>query len=222
MKYCPYCKISVGGDFAMCPLCQSRLEGEGEEPYFPKPTELKKRSFFYKLQLFFAWILVIIAFSLDFLFHIRIAVIQEVHWSLIITLWIFLFEYGITHQFKSGTGSARNLTMLVILILPVMYITSHYLGFSRFILDWMIPVIIIGMMITDFVLAMVDKDGNAMVYLLTNLLVGVIPYIVLYFRHKEPPVAWIVCMIISVILFIGAVIFKGREVVGELQRRLDF
>ena len=221
MKYCPYCKISVGGDFAMCPLCQSRLEGEGREAYFPKPTELKKRSVFFKLQLFLAWVIVVIAIALDFHFFIRIAFIPEVHWSLILALWMLVFEYGITRQFKRGTGSARNLTMLVILILPVVYITSYYMGAGRLFLDWVIPFIIVGMLITDFVLAMVDRNGNARVYLLANLLVGVIPYIVLFFRQEEPPLAWIICMIISVILFIGIVIFKGHSVVGELQRRLN-
>ena len=73
MKKCPYCKISVGGDFTMCPLCQSRLEGEGEAAYFPKPTELKKRSIFFKLQLFVAWAVVITGIGMDFLFYISLS-----------------------------------------------------------------------------------------------------------------------------------------------------
>ena len=77
------------------------------------------------------------------------------------------------------------------------------------------------MMIANFVLAMVDKRGNAMVYLLTNVLIGILPCVVLLIRHKGVPITWIICMLISVILFVGAVIFKGRSVAGEIQKRLN-
>ena len=60
-----------------------------------------------------------------------------------------------------------------------------------------------------------------MSYLLTNLLVGIVPYIILYFLGKETPIPWIACLILSVILFIGAVIFKGRMVLNEIQRRFN-
>ena len=61
MRTCPYCKIEVGGDLIKCPLCQSKLTGEGEAAYFPKQTVFRRRSFLYKLQLFIIWILVIVA-----------------------------------------------------------------------------------------------------------------------------------------------------------------
>jgi len=56
---------------------------------------------------------------------------------------------------------------------------------------------------------------------LTNLFVGVVPYIFIYFLGKGTPIAWIVCTIVSILLFIGAVIFKGRTVLNELQRRFN-
>ena len=77
------------------------------------------------------------------------------------------------------------------------------------------------MMIANFVLAMIDKRGNAMVYLLTNLLIGILPYIVLSISHRTASITWIICMLISIILFVGAIIFKGRSVAGEIQRRLN-
>ena len=38
------------------------------------------------------------------------------------------------------------------------------------------------------------------------------------FLYKMP-LAWAICLMISVILFAGAVIFRGRAVAAELQRR---
>ncbi len=221
MSKCPYCKIEVGGDLKKCPLCQSKVMGEAEDAYFPKLTTLQIRSFFYKLQLFVVWIIVIVTFSIDFLFDIQFPAFPEVHWSLIVAMWTIAFEFGIMRQFKSGTGSSRKMTMMVTIILILLLITSYYFGFFRITADWIAPMALIGAMVANFVLAMIDKRGTSMSYLLGNLLVGVIPYIVLCVRHHGSPVGWILCVVFSVILFVGAVIFKGRTVTNEIRRRLD-
>ena len=221
MRTCPYCKIEVGGDLIKCPLCQSKLSGEGEAAYFPKQTEFRRRSFLYKLQLFIIWTLVIVAVGIDFGLGIRIPAFPHMHYSLIIAMWLIAFEFAIMRQFRKGNGSSRRVTMMVLIILALLMITSYCFGFFRLTADWIAPCAITGMMIANFVLAMVDRRGNAMVYLLTNVLIGILPYIVLLIRHKEVPITWIICMMISIILFIGAVIFKGRTVAGEIRRRLN-
>ena len=66
MRTCPYCKIEVGGDLKKCPVCQSKLSGEAEATYFPVQTTLKITSFFYKIQLFIVWAVVIAGLGADF------------------------------------------------------------------------------------------------------------------------------------------------------------
>ncbi len=221
MKTCPYCKIEVGGDLRKCPLCQSKLSGEVGAPYFPKLTTQKIRSFLYKLQLFIVWIVIIAALGVDFLFDIRIPYFTTVRYSLILAMWLIAFEFLIMRLFKRGAGSSRTVTMMVFIILSLFLITAYYFGFLEFAFDWVAPVVITGTMIANFVLAMIDKKGNAMVYLLTILLVGVLPYIVLQFINKAAHPTWIICMLVSVMLFTGSLIFKGRSVIGEIRRRLD-
>lgn len=221
MRKCPYCRIEVGGDLKKCPLCQSKLSGDADEPYFPKLTLQKIKSFLYKLQLFIIWAVVIAGIGVDFLFGIRIPFCPDIHYSLIIAMWLIAFEFGIMRQFKKGSGSSRKMTMMVFIILVLLMITAYFFNFLQFTLDWIVPVVLTGTMIANFVLAMIDKKGNAMVYLLTNLLVGVLPYIVLHFSDRAMPATWIICMLVSVILFVGAIIFKGRSVAGEIRRRLS-
>ncbi len=221
MKKCPYCKIEIGGDLKKCPICQSKLQGDSDDAYFPKITTLQLKSFLYKLQLFIIWIIVIAALGIDFLFDVKIPPFVTVHWSLILAMWLIVFEFGIMRQFKRGTGSARKVTMMMFIILLMLFVTAYFFGFLRFTLDWITPCAITGTMIANFVLAMIDKRGNAMVYLLTNLLVGVLPYIVIHFSRREVPATWIICMLMSIILFVGAVIFKGRSVAAEIRRRLN-
>ena len=222
MKNCPYCKIEVGGNLKKCPLCQSKLNGESEKPYFPQQTTLKLQSFFYKLQLFIVWTVVISSLGLDFLFGFDMWHFVKFHWSLIVSMWLIVFEFGIMRLFKKGISSARIMTLFVFIVLAMMGVTAYYVGKLSFITEWVAPIVIMGTLIANFVLAMIDKNGNAMVYLLTNLVVGILPYIVFYFfADRDCPVAWIVCLMVSVILFVGAIIFKGREVVSEIQRRLN-
>ncbi|MBO6213944.1 MAG: hypothetical protein J6N76_00235 [Lachnospiraceae bacterium] len=221
MKVCPYCKMEVGGDLKKCPLCQSKLNGPDEEPYFPNQTALRIRSFFYKVQLFIVWTTIILCLGLDFLFHYNPLPRFNIHWSLLVFMWLGVFEFGIMRLFKKGTGSSRILTILVFILLIMLMITAYYLGSVWLMIEWVVPITIAGTMIANFVLAMLDNDGNSMVYLLSNLFVGVTPYVVFYVLQKDCPYTWIVCLLLSVILFVGAIIFKGREVISEIHRRFN-
>ncbi len=221
MKNCPYCKIEVGGNLKKCPLCQSKLVGKEEKPVFPTQTILKIQSFFYKLQSFIVWSLIIVALGLDFLFNIKPFPGFSFHWSLILLMWMLAFEFGIMRLFKKGFSSSRILTIFVLIVLVMLGITAYYFRLLPYFLEWVVPVVLIGTMTANFVLAMIDKSGNSMVYLLSNLLVGVLPYISLYLLGRDCPMAWVVALLVSVILFVGAIIFKGREVVSEIQRRLN-
>lgn len=221
MKTCPYCKIEVGGNPKKCPLCQSKLAGEGCDPYFPRQTMLRRKSFLYKLQLFIVWAIVIAGLGLDFLFDLRITAYPSVRWSLLLAMWLISFEFLMMRQFRKGTGSARKVTMMVFIMLVLLGITAYFFGLWQFVLDWIAPCTIAATMVANFVLAMIDKKGTAMAYLLTILLTGVVSYIVLRLSHKEMPATWIICLLVGVILFVGAIIFKGRSVADEIQRRLS-
>ena len=68
--------------------------------------------------------------------------------------------------------------------------------------------------------------ANALVYLLMNIGIGLLPYILLFFRidysgkldaHSIP---WVVCLILSILTFLGLVIFRGRALKSEIEKRL--
>jgi len=222
MKKCPYCRIEVGGNPDNCPLCQSRLTGVGEEAYFPVRDTLKFRSFLYKLQMFIVLSIVIVGLGLDFLFKIKLPTFPNLHWSLILAMWLLSYEFLILRQFRPGTGSAaRKVTHMVFIILIMLLITAHYFNFMWLVWNWMVPIVISAMGTANFVLAFIDKHGNTMAYLLSGLFFGLIPCIVLYFTEETMPIAWMICMIIALVLFAGAITFKGRAVAHELRRRFN-
>ena len=219
MRKCPYCKIDVAGDLVKCPLCQSKLMGTEEEPCYPKLEAQKKRSLFYKLQLFVAWVVLIVGIGLDFTVGLRLPGYPDLHWSLLLAMWLFVIEFFIIRQFKPGTGPAGKVTKTVIATVVMWCITAHYLGFMEITFDLAVPSVLAATGIANFVLALIDKHGNTMAYLLSGLLLSLIPSVIEFFVRDSMPLAWAVCLMISIILFAGAVIFRGKDVAAELQRR---
>lgn len=219
MRQCPYCKVGISGDLVKCPLCQSKLTGDGEAPCYPKFEAQKKRTFFYKMQLLAAWGLLIAGIGIDFMVGLRIPGYPDLHWSLLLAMWLFGVEFGIMRQFKPGTGSAGKVTMLVLFTIVMWSVTAYFFGFMKITVDLVIPVVLAATITANFVLALIDKNGNTMSYLLSGLVIGVVPSLICYFVEAKMPLAWAICLMVSVILFAAAVIFRGRAVAAEFQRR---
>ncbi|MBR7020970.1 MAG: hypothetical protein IKI15_07940 [Lachnospiraceae bacterium] len=219
MRRCPYCKVGIAGDLVKCPLCQSKLTGTGEAPCYPKFEAQKKRSIIYKIQLFLAWMLLIVGIGLDFMVGLRLPGYPKLHWSLLLAMWLMVVEFGIMRQFKPGTGSAGKVTMLVLLTIAGWCVTAYFFGFMKITVDLVIPSALAAMITAHFVLAMLDRNGNTMAHLLAGLLLAVVSGVICYFTKTKMPLAWAVCLMVSVVLFAGAVIFRGRAVAAELRRR---
>ena len=219
MRRCPYCKVGIEGDLAKCPLCQSKLTGSAEEPCYPKFEAQKKQSLYYKLQLAIVWGLLIVGIGLDFLVGLRLPGFPNLHWSLISAMWLIGFEFGIMRQFKPGTGSAGKVTMMVLITIVMWCVTAYLFGLMKITLEMVVPIVLAATVTANFVLALLDKNGNTMSYLLSAMLMGIVPGVISFFASEKMPIAWAVCLMVSIILFVGAVIFRGRAVAAELQRR---
>lgn len=220
MKHCPYCKIDVGGQLTNCPFCQNALndDGSGDVAHWPAQTTLQKQSVLYKLQLFLVLSAMIIALSLDFLFHLNDG---HLHWSLLLSMWLMAFEFGLIRLFKKNFSPSRILTLFVLIIAVLIMATGFFTGYWSLAAGIIVPWLCIGTLVANFILTLADQIANAMVYLLSNILLGVLPYLVLFVMGKDIPLAWIICLITSVIIFIGSCIFRGRDVLSELQRRFN-
>ncbi|MBQ3913332.1 MAG: hypothetical protein II694_10200 [Lachnospiraceae bacterium] len=221
MRRCPYCKVDIAGDLYKCPLCQSKLMGAEEEQAacYPQLKAQKKRSFLYKLQLLLVWAALIVGLGLDFTVGLRLPGYPNLHWSLLLAMWLVAIEFGIIRQFKPGTGSAGKVSVLVLITVAAWCVTSYFFGLMQVTFELVVPSVLAATIIANFVLALIDRHGNNMAYLLSGLFLGVVPGVILFIVMDSMPLAWAVCLMISIILFAGAVIFRGKAVKAELQRR---
>ena len=199
MNTCPHCHIRVGGDTAYCPLCQNRLSGPAGEPYFPATApRIHRASLLYKVVAFVLSALIVVAGAFDFLLMDATPNRQI---SILMDVWNEAELPGLLDGERLSTGYS---------------------------LDLVVPILCCVALVCNFIFAFLRSrfTANALVYLLMNIGIGVLPYILLFFRidysgrldaHSLP---WVICLIVSVITFLGLVIFRGRALKNEIVKRL--
>ena len=124
-------------------------------------------------------------------------------------------------------GQGRNAPKLLFQILIgtslIVTFADYYAGWNGIAIDAIVPILCSVTLVLNFIFAFVNRrfTENGLVYLLLNIVVGVVPYIGLTLRHSvRPPMAWVICLVISMITFLGLVIFKGRSLLAEFEKRL--
>lgn len=218
---CTHCNIEVGSNAKICPLCQSALVGEAEKEYWPSPKELKHHSMVWKVYLFISFVAAAVCFLVDFM----IVETKHFHWSLFVIGWIVIAIYLISLFIKNHRTIPKNIFQTMLIISIMMFVTGYFGGFRGVSVDIIMPIICSITLVTNFVFSFIDAGftDSALFYMLLNIGVGTIPYLVLWLtRNHHAPVAWTVSLMISVITFIGLAVFKGKTMLSEIEKRLHF
>lgn len=218
MKICPKCNIKVGGITDICPICQNGLEGESNnEYYWPPEIKLKKASLFYKIQLLVVLVSVVICLGLDYLFELH----GKLHWGMIVAIWGIAFELILRRLIKRFFILSQVIGRIIISIILLILITARFAGFWYIATAYIVPIIILVALVTFFVLALVDKGENAMVYLLCSILGGIVPFIGILLIERKTPFFWSICVMTSMVVVIGIAIFRGRKMLLEIRKRTN-
>ena len=145
------------------------------------------------------------------------------------------YTHGIlVEKYRDNDKKARRFVAqsvifnLLLLVSALLVFTDWFNGYTGYSLDLVVPILCCVALVCNFIFAFLRSrfTANALVYLLMNIGIGVLPYILLFFRidysgrldaHSLP---WVICLIISVITFLGLVIFRGRALKNEIVKRL--
>lgn len=219
MKKCLSCNIEIGGNPQSCPLCQNTLMGEETPANWPVTTEYKKYKLFNKIQTFIVLTAVAISLIIDY----RLNLNMGKHWSIAVLIWSFAFELVLQDLLKRRVVVAKTMTICMLLTSILFGVTGWYFGFFPIMMYLVIPIVVSITIITNLVFAFIDKHGNTLVYLLMNLVFAVIPYVVFAItKDDNMMLPWSICVMIAIGAFFGIIIFRGRKVLSELQKRMNF
>ena len=212
MKICPYCNITVGGDTEECPLCQNELEGNVNERHWPVLKSLKKNTIFYKVELF----IVLSAAFLAVIWDLLIDGIPGFQWAHVLVLWLLIGQLVFSKSVKSVHNISGLVTRSVLWACVILLLTSIW--YPMFFL--VIPILLTGMLVFNFIITLLDRRGVSMVYFLGSVLLGILSFVILFLLGRGYALTWLICFITSIISFIGIAVFKGRMIIAELQKRL--
>lgn len=219
MKTCKHCNINVGGDRKNCPFCQSPLTGEATESIWPKSYKLKQASVLWKAYVFVIVSACIACVFADFSFWEN----EHKHFSLLICFIGAFSIYTVWSYIKSHRSVPRMIIRGAILASIMLAHVGWYLGSLRFMFDRVIPWVLIGALIANFVFCFIDAGftEDSIISIIVNILVGISPFFGMKIRGGSVPFLWKLTLLLSIISFIGIVIFKGRTVAIELRKRLN-
>ena len=218
MNTCPHCKIHVGGSPTSCPLCQSQLLGEGEPPRYPSvEPEQRRYSLAYKIVAFVLLTATVICVAIDLL-----GPDTPVSWSIPVILGVAGTLILLRVMMKRRRNAPKLLFQTLVLVSVVLVLCDLATGWHRFSVDYVVPILCTVALVLNSIFGYINRHftENGLVYLLLNIVVGALPYLAFLLSPQQAPVAWTVCLIVGIITFLSLVIFKGRDLWTELQKRL--
>lgn len=219
MKRCAECSVDVEGTWSTCPLCRTRLEGEGcGEPFPVIPLEFSRRRVLRTLFLT-SLAVIVLSFAAQLLFNRDsdgIGVLRSL-WLGVAAMWLV-----VVMAVRKRRNVAKGTVYLVVLAgLSVAY-WDYLTGWHGWSLTYAVPSLcacsIVALIITVRVMR-IDVEEH-IVHTGLAVLLGLAPIGFLGFGWVDDPLPSIVCGVLSLVALAFLQFARGAEVRHELGKRL--
>lgn len=225
MKFCPECKIEVGGPEVHCPLCGCELKksnrSDGEANLYPDFTAVTKhRSKFPPLAKVFAFLSLVAVFVcglVDLLLNRRLT------WSLFVIGGIAALWMSVGVHLLSDINLSNKLLLDLCALSFYLMLIDRLTGWSQWSIDYVIPILYMGVMITVIILALVFRNywREYILSLVSVCVLGLGPLLI-FFNSKSPMrYLCLAAALMAAALAGGLLFFAGGKVFSEWQRRMN-
>lgn len=220
MRYCDKCKVEVRGRQEFCPLCQHELQIKGasdsEDVY---PNQVQKRFNNHMLLKVFGFI-GLSASILAVFFNIILP--SESLWSLIVVAVMACLWLSLAMAIKKHKNILKYLWQQMIIITLLTICIDALTGQHGWAISFVLPIILTVAMIVMYLLSKILhlQVGDYMIYLLLDALFGIIPLILVNTQKLISDIPSLICILTSIISVVALVIFEGKSIISELNRRL--
>lgn len=213
MKTCSNCKIEVGGNLKICPLCKEKLHGKEERKYWPAPKELKKASKLYKYQLLIMIAACVVVFIIDNVINL----FPQITWWPVFVIEAFFIEIVIRMIIRRKKAVPMIVTEGLIGTSVLIGITSIWLP----VLIFIVPILLTVMVVIDFIYSIADKKGYYVIFFIISLFVGAGSFIVILILGMHRGFTWYMCLFTCIVAFLVNLIVKGKDIFSEIKRRVS-
>ncbi len=219
MQKCDYCKVTLKGNYEVCPLCGGILlenEEKSEEVFPNLPTIFQEFNIFIRVIILISIAAIIISFAINLIFT------KDSRWSLVVAagiacMWVSLF---VIIRKKNNIPKTIVWQVVVISILSVLWDWSiGWLGWS---IDFVIPSICFGAMIVMAIAAKILKIGvrDLIVYLFIDIIFGFVPIIFILTGVLSIVFPSVICVAMSAISLSALILFQGDNMKAELRKKM--
>ena len=218
MLYCKNCRVRLPGNYKRCPLCQGDLSGKADEngnvfPVIPLRTDSSHA--------LMVW--------LSFCSVAAAAVCMAVNLVLPSAGWWFLFVIGGIGSFwislalvlKKRKNIPKTILWQVGLLSILAYFWDRFTGFQGWSLNYVFPILCTGAMVAMSVIARVRKlDIQSYIfYLIIDCVFGILSFVLLAIGKITVVIPSAVCFASTIIFLAALLLFEGKALFAEIQRR---
>lgn len=220
MRRCEHCGVDVRGGARRCPLCQSVLAEKPEdgENIFPREqasgTVLSRR--------FFAWLGFGTVCSGVVCVAINMILPANGWWSLFVLAGLASLWADLGMIVKKRKNTPKNILWQVALISVIALIWDHFTGAHGWSLDYVLPLLCICAMVSMWVLAKIRRlqIQDYILYLIMVCILGLVSFILVITGTVNVVIPSAICFASSIIFLTALIIFEGKALWAEIQRRL--
>lgn len=226
MSRCKRCNIEILDNTTVCPLCNHVLEANNEDnlvgvwdkvpnPYPDVAPAMKKVNFVVKCFFFLSLVVEALLVLINYL------TFNGVYWSVIcggaFLYLCFTLRYAILHN----SGRMNKITVLTIGAIVLTILIDYTLGYRGWSVNFAIPC---GIMLIDLaiLILMIVNSINWQSYLLFQVFMIFISFVAVlltFFHVVTFALLTIIACVVTVLLFVGTLIFGDRRAITELNRR---
>jgi hypothetical protein len=220
MLFCHKCKVKILGSPRRCPLCHGPLSGEAEPDENVFPVLPPQRTFFKRLVAIFAFGTIAVAVVLA---AVNIAVSTDSNWWFpfilagFASLWISFLSMR-----KEWRNIPKTIFLQLLLVSVLVLLWDLFTGFHKWSLDYVIPILFSVSMIaiTVFAKARKLKVEDYILFLVFISVVSVFALLFIIFHVVSTVYPAMICFSLSIISLAFLLLFEGRSLRAELQRRM--
>ncbi len=220
MQYCNHCKVYIKDNKDKCILCGNTLPIEDKQdmesqtfPYIPLFYESHMPM---KILSFISISAIVISFAINMVFP------ANINWPLLVVLGLVSVWVGLYVIIKKRYHIPKKIIKQVIIISLLSLFWDWKTGWRGWSTTYVIPIIIVSAMIMMYITAKILKlsTRDYLTYFLIASILGIVPVIFILFHWVSIIYPSIISITVSIISIAAIFIFKGEEIILELDKRM--
>lgn len=219
MLYCEKCGMHIAGKRTFCPLCSMPLREHGESTpeIFPAiPWQDGRTHLFLRLLIFLSIAVTVVCCAVNAMLP------QTGAWSLFVAGGVACMWISVSMAIRKRGNIYKNILWQAFLLsaLAVLWdLLTRWRGWS---LDYALPIILAIAIVTMTVIArcMKLRIQDYMVYLLIDMVFGMIPVALLAAGVLQNRLPSIVSITVTLIHLAALIVFEGKNILLEIRKLL--